>query len=116
MLEFIKSQNPTPTGFYHISQAGCEVTQFMRNFFEAVQGGNYEEISTYYSDEMINFNFPLSAKVNDESIVVDDHLATFRCSFSAPEYEGQELKFVLDKSEGYWQIIHGELNYKNVVQ
>lgn len=112
MLEVIKSQTQN-LGFHHSSQQACEVNQFMQNFYEAVRENNAEEISTYYSDEMESFDFPLKADWRDETIVVDDHLATFSCTLRTSDNGEQKLKCVLDKSEGYWQIIFGEIKNSN---
>ena len=108
MLEVIRNRNEN-LGFHHFSQQACEVSQFMKNFSEAVQEKNQEEASTYYADEMEPIPFPLDAQWIDETIVVDDHLATFSCALSPRETTAQRLTCVLDKSEGYWQIIFGEI-------
>jgi hypothetical protein len=112
MLEVIKTHNQAG-GFNRMSHQAYEVSQFMKNFSEAVHEGNTEEIATYYADDMEPFEFPLNAEWIDETIFVDDHLATFSCCLrSADGASGTtmpQLTCVLDKSEGYWQIIHGEI-------
>ena len=109
MLEMSRTQiqNVNPC---HMSQPSYEVLQFMRNFYEAVHEGNPEEISSYYADEMEPFNFPLNAEWTDETLLVEDHLATFSCTLQACANTEIRLTCVLDKSEGYWQIIHGEIH------
>lgn len=108
MMEMIKTQTAVMS-LNPISQPACEVIQFMRNFTEAVHDGNIEEIETYYADEMESFNLPLNADWSDDTLVVDDHLATYTCKIQEGSHSDLKLTFVLDKSEGYWQIIHGEI-------
>ncbi len=112
MLEIIKTQNQS-VDLNQISEQAYEVSQFMKNFSEAVHSGNEEEISSYYADDMEPFNFPLNADWMDETILVDDHLATFSCSLRSSGDSLKQLCCVLDKSEGYWQIIHGEFENEN---
>ena len=108
MLEIIRTQSRA-LEINQVSQPACEVSQFMKNFFEATHEGNPEEISTYYADEMEPFSFPFNADWIDETLLVDDHLATFSCILRTSDSDEQRLTCVLDKSEGYWQIIHGEI-------
>lgn len=91
-----------------VSQPGCEVSHFMKNFFEATQSGNAEETSTFYADDMEPFSFPLNAERTNENLLVDDHLATFSCSLLKGATT-LRMTCVLDKSAGYWQIIHGDI-------
>ncbi len=108
MLEVSGSQNQA-TRTNQVSQQVCEVSQFMKNFFGAASDGNFEEVATYYSDDMKPFNFPLNARVSDELILVDDHLATFGATLHTAASAKLQIICMLDKSEGYWQIIHGEI-------
>ena len=109
MLEVISSQNQL-TDTNQVSQQACEVTQFMKNFFAAAGDKNLEEVATYYSDDMEPLDFPLNASVSDELILVDDHLATFGATLYTAASAKLQITCVLDKSEGYWQIIHGEIH------
>ncbi len=108
MLEIIRSENQSIDA-NRVSQQGCEVSQFMKNFFDAVREGNQDEVSTYYVDDTKELNFPLHAIISDELILVDDHLATFGGTLYTAVGAQLRLTCVLDKSEGYWQIIHGEI-------
>ena len=113
MLEIVRTQTQSLPQI-HISQPACEASQFMKNFFEAARGGNLEEVATYFSDEMEALEFPLNANWSDERLMVEDQLATFSCSLSDGVNPDLRLKCVLDKSEGYWQIIHGEVVNNNL--
>lgn len=112
MLEMIKTQDLAQQ-LNQISQPGCEVSRFMKNFSQAAHEGNPEEIASYFADDMEAFEFPLDAEWTDETILVDDHVATFSCSLRQGANVEQRLTCVLDKSEGYWQIIHGEVCNEN---
>lgn len=91
------------------SLSAREVSQFMKNFFEALKSGNTEEVETYYADEMNPISLPSNTQWHDKTILVDDHLATFACALESDRHSRRNLLFVLDKSEGFWQIIHGEI-------
>lgn len=112
MLEVIRTQTQAMP-LFPISQPACEVSRFMKNFFEAAHGGNAEEVATYFSDEMEALDFPLYANWSNETLSVDDQLATFSCTLTTEESPQFKLNCVLDKSEGYWQIIHGEVQSNN---
>jgi hypothetical protein len=112
MLEIIKSESRT-TGFNRVSQPACEVSQFMKNFFEALSEGNVDEVNTYFSDEMEPINIPLTADFVDQTLVVDDHIAAFSCCLLNGANSSEKLTCVLDKSEGYWQIIHAAIVNEN---
>ena len=115
MLEVIRSKNQS-IGANQFSQQACEVSQFMKNFFDAVREGNQEEVSTYYADDMEELNFPLRAIISDELFLVDDHLATFGGTLYTAVGARLQLTCVLDKSEGYGQIIHGEIQNDSLCQ
>lgn len=108
MLEVISSQNQL-TDTNQVSLQACEVTRFMKNFFAAASDENLEEVVTYYSDDMEPLNFPLNVSVSDELILIDGHLATFGATLYTATSAKLQIVCVLDKSEGYWQIIHGEI-------
>jgi hemerythrin-like domain-containing protein len=112
MLEMIRTENQT-SGINQISQPACEVSQFIKNFSDAVHEGNSEEISSYFSDEMKPVEFSQNAQWTDETILIDDHVATFSCTLQSRARSEQRLTCVLDKSEGYWQIIHAEVRDDN---
>lgn len=108
MLEIIKTESQA-MNLNTLSQPAYEVHQFMENFFEAVHEGSSQEIETYYADEMESFKVPRNAKWTDRTLIADDHLATFSCSLTFNIKTALRLSCVLDKSEGYWQIIHGKV-------
>lgn len=115
MIEMIGLQNEEIKN-RAASPASCEVSHFIKNFHEAVMGKNSIEIATYFSDEMESFYFPLDAIWTAENIVVGDHLATFNCTLKLETNVNLRMTCVLDKSEGYWQIIHGELHNDAFIQ
>lgn len=114
MMEVIKSEtqmNSTLNNTKLSSTPVFEATQFMKNFIEALQNGNSEEIASYYADEAdyIALAPPANVEWTDESLFVEDHIATFKCCLRAGAEGEQSFTCVLDKSEGYWQIIHCEI-------
>ncbi len=108
MLDIIRTQNRSKN-FNRITQHGCEVKKFMKNFFDAVAESSQEEIETYYADEMTPLNFPMHVRCSNETIIADDHIATYSCSIRQTENTDELFVCVLDKSEGYWQIISGQI-------
>ncbi len=108
MLETIRVQNQSGN-MDQKSNPAFEVSQFMKNFSEAVHTGNPKEIFTYYADEARPLNISTDAKWIDETILVDEQIAAFSCFLQTSESTVQQLSCVLDKSEGYWQILHGKV-------
>ncbi len=108
MLEVIRVQSQA-ANLDQISHPAYEVSQFMKNFSEAVHAGNPVEAYTYYADEAKPLNISADAKWINETILVDDQIAAFSCFLQTSASTVQQLNCVLDKSEGYWQILHGKI-------
>ena len=108
MLEIIRPETQAMNS-NTISQTAYEVNQFMENYFESIHDGSLEEIATYYTDDIEPFKVPRNAKQTDKVLIADEHLATFSCALRSNVKTALRLTCVLDKSEGYWQIIHGKV-------
>lgn len=109
MIEILRRQNEAVNP-NHVSQPSQEVSRFMENYFDAVHSGNIEEVNTYYANTMEPMVLPMYLEHTDQAIVVDDYLATYSCNIKGTR---MHLTYILDKSEGYWQIIQGEIQGAN---
>lgn len=78
MLEIIRVQNQV-VSLDQMSHPAYEVSQFMKNFSEAVHAGNSAEAYIYYANEAKPLNISPDAKWIDETILVDNQIAAFSC-------------------------------------
>jgi ketosteroid isomerase-like protein len=125
--------NQTPAAEFKKGRLGdpeFEVHQFMKNYAGAVRGGNLEEILSYYSDDIEAFDcpkihyaseysFPVSYQFIAEKIFANGKLATFSALVCVtgkskrtlrPLESWYRLTCVLEKSQGYWQIVQDHLS------
>lgn len=113
-----------------------EISQFMKNFAQALCGGNPEEISTYYADgaqiadlpslmPIIDVNDVSQANFNplflNQKISAEERFGVYSALICLRGLEARDysdnggwhlLTCVLDKTEGYWEIVqtkHGAL-------
>ncbi len=124
------SQTNSETVKGQLGDPKYEVQQFMKNYAEAVRGGNLEEILSYYSDDIeafdcpkihyaSEFNFPVVYQFVGQKVFADKKLATFSslvCITGTAKQTDEEIESwfrltcVLEKSQGYWQIAHDHLS------